>query len=54
MQIAAQQPAAPPPRRTRDELRVTTISAKDLFAEQSGTLVKQLGKEARRFNKGAR
>jgi len=52
LNVQLAQPTAPQQRRVRDELRVTTISAKDLFREHSGTLVKELKREARRFNQG--
>lgn len=52
LNVQLAQPTAPQQRRIRDELRVTTISAKDLFREHSGVMVKELKREARRFNQG--
>lgn len=56
-QVVAAQPAvspapAPPPARRRDELHIHTVSAEELFSKNSRVIVKQLAKEARRFNKG--
>lgn len=52
--IAAQQAAAASSSsaRRRDELHIHTVSADELFSKNSRVIVKQLSKEARRFNKG--
>jgi len=44
--------ASPAPARSRDELHIHTASAEEFFSKNSRVFVKQLGKEARRFNKG--